>query len=220
MGEERFQIETPKGPVTGLWVEVPAARAVICVAHGAGGNLHTRLLDGFCAALNSAAYDTLRFNFPYSEQGRKSPDRPDVLIATWRAAVDEAHARASDRQVFAAGKSMGGRIASMAAAEGMPVSGLVFIGYPLHPPGNPEKIRDAHLADVHVPMLFLQGTDDAFARWDLLEATVKRLGRWAQLHRVEGGDHSFRVKGDRRPDEETGRLLGSVAARFVQGAQI
>jgi predicted alpha/beta-hydrolase family hydrolase len=220
LGEERIEIETPKGPVTGLWVERPAARAVVCVAHGAGGNMHTALLDGYCASLNSAAYDTLRFNFPYSEQGRKSPDRPDVLIATWRAVVNVAHARATDRQVYASGKSMGGRIASMAAAEGMPVSGLVLIGYPLHPPGHPEKIRDAHLDDVHAPMLFLQGTEDPFARWDLLEGVVKRLGNWAQLYKVEGGDHSFRVKGARRPGEETGRLLGSVAARFVQGAQI
>jgi predicted alpha/beta-hydrolase family hydrolase len=220
VGEERIQIETPKGPVTGLWVEVPAARAVVCVAHGAGGDMHTALLDGFCASLNSAAYDTMRFNFPYSEQGRKSPDKADVLEATWRAVVDAAQARSPDRQVFAAGKSMGGRMASMAAADGMKVNGLVFIGYPLHPPGHPEKIRDAHLADVHAPMLFLQGTDDAFARLDLIEGVVKRLGRWAQLHKVEGGDHSFRVKGARRPDEETGRLLGSVAARFVQGAQI
>jgi len=220
VAEEHIEIQTPKGPVSGLWVEVPAARAVVCVAHGAGGNMRNGLLDGFCAALNSAAYDTLRFNFPYSEQGRKSPDRPEVLIAAWKAAVDEAHRRSTDRQVYAAGKSMGGRMASMAAAEGLTASGLVFIGYPLHPPGAPEKIRDAHLGDVHVPMLFLQGTDDAFARWDLLEATVKRLGKWAQLYKVEGGDHSFRVKGHRRPDEETGRLLGSVAARFVQGAQI
>jgi uncharacterized protein len=218
--ESPIKIETPKGPVTGLWGSASSARAVICVAHGAGGNMHNALLDGFCGSLAAAAYDTLRFNFPYSEQGRKSPDRPDVLIATWRAVVDEAHRRAPELQVIAAGKSMGGRIASMAAAEGMPVDGLVFIGYPLHPPGKPEKIRDEHLYGIRVPMLFLQGTDDAFARWDLLEGVVKKLGQWAQLHRVEGGDHSFRVRGERRPDEETGRLLGSVAARFVQGAQI
>jgi len=220
VAEETIQIETPKGPVTGLWVNGPASRAVVCVAHGAGGNMHTKLLDGFSASLNSAAYATLRFNFPYSEQGRKSPDRPEALIATWRAVVDTAHRKAPELQVYAAGKSMGGRMASMAAAEGMPVNGLVFIGYPLHAPGHPEKIRDEHLARVHAPMLFLQGTDDPFAQWDLLEGVIKRLGPWAQLHKVEGGDHSFRVKGARRPDEETGRLLGSVAARFVQGAQI
>ena len=150
----------------------------------------------------------------------KSPDRPEVLMATWQAVVDEAHRRAPELQVYAAGKSMGGRIASMAAAEGLKVNGLVFIGYPLHPPGAPEKIRDEHLYRVRVPMLFLQGAEDAFARWDLLEEVLRKLGTWAQLHKVEGGDHSFRVKGARKPDDETGRLLGSVAARFVQGAQI
>jgi predicted alpha/beta-hydrolase family hydrolase len=220
VAEETIQIETPKGEVTGVWVNGPASRAVVCVAHGAGGNMHTKLLDGFSASLNSAAYATLRFNFPYSEQGRKSPDRPEALIATWRAVVDTAHQKAPELQVYAAGKSMGGRIASMAAAEGMPVNGLVFIGYPLHPPGHPEKIRDEHLGRVHAPMLFLQGTEDPFAKWDLLEGVIKGLGPWAQLHKVEGGDHSLRVRGARRPDEETGRLLGSVAARFVQGAQI
>jgi predicted alpha/beta-hydrolase family hydrolase len=220
VAEETLQIETPKGPVTGLWVNGPASRAVVCIAHGAGGDMHTKLLDGFSASLNSAAYATLRFNFPYSEQGRKSPDRPDVLIATWRAVVETAHRQAPELQVHAAGKSMGGRIASMAAAEGMDVNGLVFLGYPLHAPGKPENIRDAHLPDVHAPMLFIQGTEDPFARWDLLEGVIKRLGRWAQLQKVEGGDHSFRVKGARKPDEEIGRLLGSVAARFVQGAQI
>lgn len=215
-----IEIETPKGPVTGLWSEVPGARAVVAIAHGAGGNMHNGLLDGFAAALNSAAYTTLQFNFPYSEQGRRSPDKADVLIATWRAVAVEAHRRAPELQVYAAGKSMGGRIASMAAAEGLNVNGLVFIGYPLHPPGAPEKIRDEHLYNVRVPMLFLQGTEDAFARWDLLEEVLRKLGKWAQVHKVEGGDHSFRVKGARKPDDETGRLLGSVAARFVQGAQI
>ena len=117
MGLQRIEIETPKGPVSAEWSELPAARAVVAIAHGAGGNMHNGLLDGFSAALNSAAYTTLRFNFPYSEQGRKSPDRPEVMMATWQAVVDEAHRRAPELQVYAAGKSMGGRIASMAAAE-------------------------------------------------------------------------------------------------------
>ena len=134
--------------------------------------------------------------------------------------MDFAREHDPNRPVFVGGKSLGGRMASMAVAEGMPVNGLILIGYPLHPPGHPEKIRDEHLYGIRVPMLFLQGTDDPFARWDLLEGVVRRIGSWAQLHRVEGGDHSFRVRGSRRPDDETGRLLGSVAARFVQGAQV
>jgi predicted alpha/beta-hydrolase family hydrolase len=218
--EERIEIETPKGPVSGMWAGFPAARAAVCVAHGAGGTMDNPLIEGFCESLNSASYATLRFNFPFSEQGRKSPDRPDVLIATWRAAVAAAAERAPTLQIYASGKSMGGRMASMATADGMRVAGIVFIGYPLHAPGKTEQLRDEHLFRVRAPMLFLQGTDDPFAQWELIQDVVKRLGSWAQLHKVEGGDHSFRVRGARRPDEETGRLLGSVAARFVQGAQI
>jgi predicted alpha/beta-hydrolase family hydrolase len=115
---------------------------------------------------------------------------------------------------------MGGRIASMAVAEGMPADGLLFLGYPLHPPGKPDRLRDEHLYRIRVPMLFLEGTDDPFARFDLLKDLTSKLGRWAVLHPVEGGDHSFRVRGARRPDEEIGRLLGSVAARFMQSAQV
>ncbi len=220
MAEERVQIETAKGPVSGLWAGPAGARAAVVLAHGAGGTMDSALLDGFCASLNAAGYDTLRFNFPYAEQGRKAPDRPPALMEAFRAAMAVARERDPNRPVFAGGKSLGGRMASMAVAEGMEASGLIFVGYPLHPPGNPEKVRDEHLYGIRVPMLFLQGTDDPFAQWELLEAVVKRLGTWAQLHKVEGGDHSFRVRGSRKPDEETGRLLGSVAARFIQGAQI
>jgi predicted alpha/beta-hydrolase family hydrolase len=111
---------------------------------------------------------------------------------------------------------MGGRIASMMVADGdLDPAGLVFVGYPLHPPGRPERIRDKHLPGIDVPMLFLQGTADAFARWDLLTGVVERLGDRAVLHPVEGGDHSFRVRGRPKDDAGTGTALGEVAARFV-----
>ena len=180
--------------------------------------MDTRLLIDVGDALAERGVAVLRFNFPYMEAGRRAPDPQPRLEACYRAVAD-AVADEFERP-YLGGKSMGGRIASHIVADGFAAGGLVFLGYPLHPPGKPEKIRDEHLADVHAPMLFLQGTEDPFARWDLLEGVVKRLGTWAQLHRVDGGDHSFRVRGARRPDDETGRLLGSVAARFVQGAQI
>jgi len=220
VAEERITIETAKGPVSGLWGGPAGARAAVVLGHGAGGTMESPLFDGFCACLDTAELDTLRFNFPYAEQGRKAPDRAPALIEAFNAAMAAARERDPNRPVFAGGKSMGGRMASMAVAEGMEAAGLIFIGYPLHPPGNPEKIRDEHLYGIRVPMLFLQGTEDPFARWELLESVVQRLGSWAQLHRVAGGDHSFRVRGARKPDEETGRLLGSVAAQFIQSAQI
>jgi predicted alpha/beta-hydrolase family hydrolase len=139
-----------------------------------------------------------------------------VLIDAWRDAFADGVSRAGGRRVFAGGKSMGGRIASMAAAEGMPAAGLVFLGYPLHPPGRPEKIRDAHLPDVPVPMLFLQGSRDTFARPDLLAGVLARLGPRAQHVEVAGGDHSFRVPGGPRDARVIGASLAEPAARFMR----
>ena len=219
-GQETLRIDTSRGEVTGLWEWPAAARAAVVVAHGAGGDMHSPLLEGFAECLYEATFGTLRFNFPYAEQGRKTPDPGPRLIDAYRSAFEAAKSRVGIKHVFVGGKSLGGRIASMAVAEGMAADGLVFLGYPLHPPGKPDRLRDEHLSRIRVPMLFLQGTADPFARFDLIKDLVDRLGRWAVLHAVEGGDHSFRVKGEGRHDAETGRLLGSVTARFIQSAQV
>ena len=121
--------------------------------------------------------------------------------------------------MFAGGKSLGGRIASLLVAEGLSAAGLAFVGYPLHPPGKPERIRDEHLDRIDVPMLFLQGTNDPFARWDLLESVCQRLGERATLYPVEGADHSFRVRGVKVPDAEIGRSLAEPAADFIRSVQ-
>ena len=177
--------------------------------------MRTGLLDGFAAGLADAGVACLRFNFAYSEAGRRGPDREPALRRVWSAAFDAA--RDLGEPGWAAGTSLGGRIASMMAADGeLEAAGLVFIGYPLHPPGKPERIRDAHLGSIDAPMLWLQGTADPFARSDLLEPVLARLGDRAVLHRVEGGDHSFRIRGRPRDDEGTGRELGAVAARFIR----
>ena len=217
---EDIRIDTPKGEVGGMWLWPSGARSAVVLAHGAGGDMRVPLLGGFCESLAAATLGTMRFNFPYAEQGRKGPNPTAALIDAWRAAFEAARSRAGGKPVFAGGKSLGGRMASLAVGDGMPAHGLVFIGYPLHPPGKPEQLRDAHLDGIRVPMLFLQGTQDPFARFDLIQAVTRRLGRWAVLHPVHGGDHSFRVKGEKRDDAETGRLLGSVAARFLQSALI
>ena len=183
-------------------------------AHGAGNDMRNASLLGFAEGLAEEGMACLRFNFPYKERGSRAPDPPKVLLDAWRAAFERA--REIGDSVWVSGKSMGGRIGSMAVAEGMPAAGLVFLGYPLHPPGKPERIRDAHLDDVHVPMLFIQGTQDPFARWDLLEGVVKRLADRAMLHPIEGGDHSFRVRGRPRDDRGTGRELAAIAAEFIR----
>lgn len=211
--EREVKIETPLGPVSALRAG-PKQGPVVVLAHGAGGNMRNPVLEGFAAGLAGNDVGCLRFNFAYSEAGRKGPDREPKLRPVWSAAF--ARAAEDGGPVWASGKSLGGRIASMMVADGeLDAAGLVLVGYPLHPPGKPERIRDAHLYQIEVPMLFLEGTADPFARWDLLTAVLKRLGDRAALHAVEGGDHSFRVRGQRRDDLGTGKELGKVAADFV-----
>ncbi|WP_457950076.1 alpha/beta hydrolase family protein [Pseudarthrobacter sp. alpha12b] len=193
--------------------------ATVVVAHGAGAGMEHPFLRGFTDALNGLGLATLRFNFPYREAGRKFPDRPPLAIAAWRAAMAAARAEADangDRgPVWAAGKSFGGRMASMAVAEGMEAAGLVFLGYPLHAPGKPEKLRDGHLYGLAAPMLFLQGTRDTFATPEILADVVSRIGPNAVLQWVEGGDHSFAVAGKKRPADEVGASLAAPVATFI-----
>ncbi|MEC5182304.1 alpha/beta hydrolase family protein [Arthrobacter sp. CG_A4] len=201
--------------VSGVYARPDNPLATLVVAHGAGAGMEHPFLAGFTRALNEASVATLRFNFPYRQAGRKFPDRPPAAIAAWRAAMDEAGARAGGEPLWASGKSFGGRMASMAAAEGMPAAGLVYLGYPLHPPGKPEKIRDEHLYGLTRPMLFLQGTRDPFATPGLLEAVVARIGPSATLEWRAGGGHTFEVAGIKRRAEDLGASLAASTAAFI-----
>lgn len=168
----------------------------VILAHGAGRDKTAPLLEAVSRGLAEDGFPVLRFNFPYKDKGRKAPDRPQVLERTWAAALDWFRNRAdmSSQKIVAAGKSMGGRIASsMAAAGTLPVDGLVFLGYPLHPPGRKDKLRDAHLPDIEAPMLFFSGTRDPLCDLELLGGVLPRLRAPWRLEIVEGGDHSFRV---------------------------
>jgi predicted alpha/beta-hydrolase family hydrolase len=203
--------------VSGVYARPENPFSTLVVAHGAGAGMEHPFLQGFTRALNDDGVATLRFNFPYREAGRKFPDRPPVAIAAWRAAMDAARAAASNGgPVWAAGKSFGGRMASMAVADGMRDTGLVYLGYPLHPPGKPEKLRDEHLYGLELPMLFMQGTRDTFATAELLEGVVARIGQTAILEWCEGGDHSFAVAGKKRSAEEVGASLASTVAAFMR----
>jgi predicted alpha/beta-hydrolase family hydrolase len=204
--------------LSGLWDEAADARAVMVVTHGAGNDMRRPFFTGIAAALVAAQVSVLRFNFPYMSAGRRAPDRPPVMMAAWRAALEEAGRLGGGLSVVASGKSMGGRMASMVAAEDgeeFAGAGLVFFGYPLHAPGKTEKLRDEHLSNVTVPMLFIEGTNDSLARFDLIEGVVKRLGPLARLHAIEGGDHSFRVRGVKREYRDIGEDLGAIAAPFI-----
>ncbi len=218
--EVGFRFPAGRRELSALWRDAPRARAVCLVAHGAGNDMRNQFLDGVVRGLTSRRVSAMRFNFPYTEEGRRGPDRAPVLIEAWRAALAEAERRAGGLALVASGKSLGGRMASMLAAEdpgGFPCAAIVFFGYPLHAPGRTDQPRDAHLSSVRVPMLFIQGTADALADLALIRGVVERLGPRAKLHLVEGGDHSFRVRRARRPDEEIGQGLGQVAADFIAG---
>lgn len=211
-----LKVDTPHGPVSAAWSGPRGAVATLAVAPGAGSGYDAPFLVGLCEGLHSAEVASLRFNFVYREKGRGAPDREPVLREAWLAAFAEAVRRSGELPVFAGGKSMGGRYASMCTADGMPAAGLVFLGYPLHPPKDPEALRDAHLYPIQVPMLFLQGTRDPFARSEKLAPVLKRLGKRALLVPTEGGDHSFRVKGGTRDDHAIGRALAEPVAAFIR----
>ncbi|WP_193509595.1 alpha/beta family hydrolase [Cryobacterium sp. BB736] len=213
------EIRVPVGDasVSAVWERPDDAWAVIAVTHGAGAGYDHPFLVGFSDALNADGVATLRFNLPYREAGRRMPGRPADAIAAWRDALRWAETESAGLPVLAAGKSYGGRMASMAVAEGMPAAALVYLGYPLHPPGKPEALRDEHLYGIRVPMLFLQGTKDPFATPELLDGVVGRIGASALLEWVEGGGHSFEVAGIKRTPAQVGASLAPSVAAFVRG---
>ncbi len=213
---ERFEVDTPKGPVDAAWHAAKGKAPALVVAHGAGSGMDHPFLVGFCEELATLGVSALRFNFPYIQAGRRSPGSPKDAIAAFVAVFDAATTRTDSRPVFAGGKSYGGRISSMAAAEGMPAAGLVFLGYPMHPPGKPEQARDAHLYTLKVPMLFLQGTKDPFATAEVLKPVLKKLGVRATFVPFEGAGHSF--ERSRKDDQRAnGAALTPFAADFIEG---
>lgn len=212
---ENVRIGVGDGSVSGAFARPAHAFATLVVAPGAGSDFDHPFLVGFTDALNAAGVATLRFNFPYREAGRRLPDRAPTAIAAWRAALVLATNRSAGDPVWAGGKSFGGRMATMAVADGMPAAGLVLLGYPLHPPGKPEKLRDEHLYGIDRPMLFVQGTRDPFAAPDELTPVVSRI-RAATFHRVDGANHSFEVRGSTRPPAEIGAALAPVTADFLR----
>ena len=202
------------GAVSGLWLAPAGASACLALAHGAGAGMAHRSMAAIADGLAARGIATLRYQFPYMERGSARVDPPAVAQAAVRAAVAEARRRAGPLPLFAGGRSFGGRMTSQAQAaaplEG--VRGLIFFAFPLHPAGKPSVDRAAHLADVAIPMLFLQGSNDALAQQDLLERTVAGLGDRATLKLIDAADHSFHVPA------RTGRKDPEVLAEFLDTA--
>jgi predicted alpha/beta-hydrolase family hydrolase len=206
------------GRVSGLLTRPRQARACFVFAHGAGAGMTHPFMAKVAAGLGERGIATLRYQFPYMEKGSKRPDAPAVAHAAVRAAVAEAARCCEGLPLIAGGKSFGGRMTSQAQAIAplAGVCGLAFFGFPLHPAGKPSNDRAKHLADVHVPMLFLQGTRDALAALTLLEPVVKRLGSSPTLHPVRDADHSFHVL--KRSGRNDGEVMNEILDAFVAWA--
>lgn len=179
--------------VSAQFVDAATCDTVLVFAHGAGAGIRHEFMEKTACALLEAGISTLRFQFPYMEHGRRVPDRQNVLTATIASVMPVACELAAGRPIFVGGKSMGGRMASIAAADGLlgPAAGLIFFGFPLHAAGKPSQKRAAHLTDVGLPMLFLQGTRDRLADVSEVESVCRVLGRTVTLKIFDGADHSF-----------------------------
>jgi predicted alpha/beta-hydrolase family hydrolase len=196
------------------------AGVTVLLGHGAGANQLSRFMIMFASGLAERGIDAMTFNFLYAERGRRLPDPKARLESCYRAVINTAlnHPKLKKNRLVIGGKSMGGRIASqVAAAEGDRVAGLVFLGYPLHPPGRPDKLRAEHLKDIRAPMLFAQGARDAFGTKEEIGAVMKKLRLPATLYVIEGGDHSFKVpKSAGVPQPEIYEKVMDQVARWVQ----
>lgn len=204
--------------ISGL-LSIPAgSRACFVMGHGAGAGMTHPFPVGLATDLAAQGIATLRYQFPYMEVGRKRPDSPVLAHATIRAVIAEAVRRAAGLPLLAGGKSYGGRMTSQAQAlqalDG--VSGLIFLGFPLHPAGRPSTERARHLADIAIPMLFLQGTRDSLADLDLLAPLLAELGRRARLATIEDADHGFHVRaGSGSTDQAVRRAMALTIADWI-----
>jgi predicted alpha/beta-hydrolase family hydrolase len=192
-------------------LDASGGRDLIVLAHGAGGSMNDRGLLAVRAALRERGFDVMRFNFPYSEKKGRRPDPMPKLEACIAAVVAFARERVAPKRLIFGGRSMGGRAASMLAAEGFDADALLLLAYPLHPAGKPQQLRDAHLLRITMPVLCVNGTRDPLCRRDLMEGVVSKLGRNWTMHWLEGADHSFHVtKASGRTDADVQDEIGTT----------
>jgi predicted alpha/beta-hydrolase family hydrolase len=217
---------SPSEHVTAVAYRAPRrghADVTLILAHGAGANQTSSFIVRFATSLAARGIDTITFNFVYTEQRRRLPDRNDKLESCYRTVIEAVrsgkfHDDAGRRKLVIGGKSMGGRIASQVAASGQEgIAGLVFLGYPLHPPGRPDKLRSKHLPDIRAPMLFVQGSRDAFGTPEELRAILGGLGVAADISVVEDGDHSFKVpKRSAAPQDQVYEFVLDEIVRWLR----
>ena len=190
--------------------------AFVC-AHGAGGHRDDRGMLALSQVLAHLGIAVVRFNFDYREKGSKRPDPMPVLKSCMRGVIERARSELAPQRLLIGGRSMGGRVATMLAAEGFACDGLLLFAYPLHPAGQPEKLRDAHLPKIRVPVLCFNGTRDALCTQGLMSDVVKRLAAPWTMHWLKGADHSFHVlKSSGRTDEDVLAEVGEAIAKWVR----
>ena len=213
-----FVATNSSGEVSAIYKRPQNAKWLLVFAHGAGVGINHSFMETAAIKLADHGIATFRFNFPYMEKGKKAPDPQLILKKTIRSAIDKASEICNDLPLISGGKSLGGRMTSIAASENsLPgVRSLVFFGFPLHAPGKESVERADHLKNVHVPMLFLQGTRDRLANLDLLKPVCQKLGNKATLYIMEGGDHSFHLpKSAGKSDEEVISELAMVVSKWM-----
>ncbi len=218
--QHSFEATHRSGAVSALLTCPANANCLLVLAHGAGAGMRHPFMEALAGRLAAQRIATFRYQFPYMEQGRRRPDFQPILLKTVRSAVSAASALSGELPLFAGGKSMGGRMTSLAAAKGplADVRGIIFFGFPLHPVQKPSIERSDHLRAALIPLLFLQGTRDRLARLDLLERICQDLGRGATLHMIEGADHGFHVlKRSERTDDQVQDELADATRTWIDG---
>ncbi len=214
----KIKVSENIGTVSAIFYSRAEAKQVLVFAHGAGVGMKSKFMEQVSLSLAELGVATLRFNFPYMEKGKKVPDTKPVSTAAIKAAVERTAKLCPRLPLFAGGKSFGGRMTSTAASEGLlaGVKGIIFFGFPLHPPGKPSIERAEHLYNAGKPMLFIQGSRDSLASLDLLKSVIKKIGSKADLFVIEGGDHSFHCpKEYALKDSEVIEMLCKEVKRWI-----
>ena len=215
----QWRVEVADAQTTAMFepARPPNAETVFVCAHGAGGHMSDRGMEALAGQLRGRGMHTVRFNFLYREQGSARPDPMPLLKRCIDAVVARVRAELDSKRLIIGGRSMGGRAASMLAAEDFDCDGLLLLAYPLHPAGKPEQLRDAHLPNIEMPALCLNGTRDALCRRDLMDQVVTRLSETWTMHWLEGADHSFHVlKSSGRTDADVLEEVGDASGNWLE----
>ena len=217
---QRWRIAVGSGETSALYQPATVeSKALFVCAHGAGGHMEDRGMERVSAVLRERGFDVVRFNFLYRALGAKRPDLMPRLIECFDAVVGRVRTEIGKCRLIIGGRSMGGRAASMMAAEGFACDGLLLLAYPLHPPGKPEKLRVAHLPKIRVPVLCINGTRDTFCTRELMEKALESVQAPWTMHWITGADHSFRVlKSSGRSDADVYSEIGEISGRWLAQA--